>query len=207
MGFLKIENGKAVNVEDIPILPFDLFREELLDFVKTGYVVQHFAVYNENKNKDKDREAHAKIYSVLRNDDGLYVTSTIVGDFYESLTQSNIKFHMFEREIAEQFGIIPKNHPWFKPVRYHKNYSGKPDAFGNDYNKPIPGNYKFFEVEGEEIHQVAVGPVHAGIIEPGHFRFNCIGETILNLEIQHGYQHRGVEKQLLNCKESMIPLL
>ena len=55
----------------------------------------------------------------------------------------------------------------------------------------------FFQVEGEEIHEVAVGPVHAGIIEPGHFRFQCHGEEVLHLEISLGYQHRGVERSLV----------
>ncbi|WP_292460726.1 hydrogenase [Methanothermococcus sp.] len=218
MGLLKIENGVAVNIEDIPLLTFDEFKDKILKFTKTGYVVQHFAVpcygikgdttnnKNNNENNNKNKTSY-KIYTVLRNDGGLYVISTIVGNSYESLSQYDIKFHMFEREIAEQFGIVPKNHPWLKPVRYHKNYTGNPDVFGNDYTMPIPGNYPFYEVEGEEIHQVAVGPVHAGIIEPGHFRFNCIGETILNLEIQHGYQHRGIEKQLITCKKKILPPL
>jgi Ni,Fe-hydrogenase III large subunit len=55
----------------------------------------------------------------------------------------------------------------------------------------------FFQVKGEEVHEVAVGPVHAGIIEPGHFRFQCHGEDVLHLEISLGYQHRGVERALL----------
>ncbi len=50
---------------------------------------------------------------------------------------------------------------------------------------------------GDEIHEVAVGPVHAGIIEPGHFRFQCHGENVFHLEISLGYQHRGVERALL----------
>jgi len=54
----------------------------------------------------------------------------------------------------------------------------------------------FFQVKGCEIHEVAVGPVHAGIIEPGHFRFQCNGEEVLHLEIALGYQHRGVEEAL-----------
>ncbi len=54
--------------------------------------------------------------------------------------------------------------------------------------------YKFKEIEGEGVYQIPVGPVHAGIIEPGHFRFSVIGETIFNLEIRHGYKHRGLEK-------------
>ena len=71
-------------------------------------------------------------------------------------------------------------------VRYHANYRGVEDVFGNDYTEDIPGRYDYYSVSGDEIHEVAVGPVHAGVIEPGHFRFNCIGERVLNLEIQLG---------------------
>ena len=114
---------------------------------------------------------------------------------------------MFEREIAEQYGILPEGHPWLKMVRYHANYRGRPDLFGNNYAEEIPGNYDYYSVEGEEIHEVAVGPVHAGVIEPGHFRFNCIGERVLNLEIQLGYQHRGVEQMLVNAAAKRLPIL
>ena len=61
---------------------------------------------------------------------------------------------------------------------------------------PAIGDVEFFSVAGAEIHEVAVGPVHAGVIEPGHFRFNCHGERVLHLEISLGYQHRGVERAL-----------
>jgi Ni,Fe-hydrogenase III large subunit len=62
---------------------------------------------------------------------------------------------------------------------------------------PTIGVADFFQVCGEEVHEVAVGPVHAGIIEPGHFRFQCHGEDVLHLEISLGYQHRGVERAML----------
>ena len=55
----------------------------------------------------------------------------------------------------------------------------------------------FFHMQGEEIHEVAVGPVHAGVIEPGHFRFQCDGEHVFHLEISLGYQHRGIERALV----------
>jgi Ni,Fe-hydrogenase III large subunit len=60
----------------------------------------------------------------------------------------------------------------------------------------VVGVTDFFRVEGEEIHEVAVGPVHAGVIEPGHFRFQCHGEHVFHLEISLGYQHRGIEEAL-----------
>jgi Ni,Fe-hydrogenase III large subunit len=59
-----------------------------------------------------------------------------------------------------------------------------------------PAVGEFFQVAGGEIHEVSVGPVHAGVIEPGHFRFQCNGEEVLYLEIALGYQHRGIEEAL-----------
>jgi Ni,Fe-hydrogenase III large subunit len=103
----------------------------------------------------------------------------------------------FEREIAEQFGVHPVGHPWLKPLRYHGTDTGAPAPWGPfDPAQTIPGDYPFYRVDGEEVHEVAVGPVHAGIIEPGHFRFQCHGEDVLHLEIALGYQHRGVETLL-----------
>jgi Ni,Fe-hydrogenase III large subunit len=103
---------------------------------------------------------------------------------YPALTATHPQAHLFEREIWEQHGVIPAGHPWLKPVR-RTNAAGDAPAMG-----------EFFRVDGREIHEVAVGPVHAGIIEPGHFRFQCAGEEVIHLEIALGYQHRGVEETL-----------
>lgn len=101
---------------------------------------------------------------------------------YPSLTATHPQAHLFEREAWEQHGLQPEGHPWLKPVR---RGTGQAPASG-----------EFFRVDGREIHEVAVGPVHAGIIEPGHFRFQCNGEEVLHLEIALGYQHRGLEEAL-----------
>lgn len=196
---LKIENGIAINRASIPQVPYAQFFSTLSEFVKNqGFIVQFFAY--------KD-EGNYKLLAVVRNNE-LYVIGTQVSTSFQSLTRTaSEKFHMFEREIAEQFGLEPDGHPWLKMVRYHENYSGEEDVFGNDYSKEIPGNYLYFSVEGEAIHEVAVGPVHAGIIEPGHFRFQCAGEKVLHLEIQLGYQHRGIEKMLPNMPQKRFPII
>ena len=103
---------------------------------------------------------------------------------YASLTPEHPQAHLFEREVWEQTGVVPSGHPWLKPVR-------RAAASG-----VAPANGAFFRVEGREIHEVAVGPIHAGVIEPGHFRFQCNGEEVLHLEIALGYQHRGIEEAL-----------
>jgi Ni,Fe-hydrogenase III large subunit len=120
-------------------------------------------------------------------------------DRFESLTSECPQVHLFEREVAEQFGVRPEGHPWFKPVRFHASYRPGHDAWNRAKNKkgqPVPGVMDFYRVDGEEIHEVAVGPVHAGVIEPGHFRFQCHGEHVFHLEISLGYQHRGVERAM-----------
>jgi Ni,Fe-hydrogenase III large subunit len=101
---------------------------------------------------------------------------------YPSLTPAHPQAHLFEREIWEQHGLKPEGHPWLKPMRALRGGA--------------PANAEFFRVEGREVHEVAVGPVHAGVIEPGHFRFQCSGEEVLHLEIALGYQHRGIEGAL-----------
>ena len=196
--FMPIENGRAIARKLVPVLEFDRFRHQALDIVDGGgKVVQYFA-YPEN--------GGLRLLAVLRTD-RLLVAVCEAPPAYPALTAECEPFHMFEREIAEQYGIRPEGHPWLKMVRYHPNLSGREDAFGNDYGADIPGNYPYYSVAGEEIHEVAVGPVHAGVIEPGHFRFNCIGERVLHLEIQLGYQHRGVETLLPGADPRRWPII
>ena len=127
----------------------------------------------------------------------LELCRTRVAERYAALTPEAPQAHWFEREIAEQWGIVPERHPWLKPIRFHPSYSRR-DAWGREKGTQIePCVTDYYRVEGEEIHEVAVGPVHAGIIEPGHFRFQCHGEDVLHLEIELGYQHRGIEQALV----------
>ena len=99
-------------------------------------------------------------------------------------------------------GLVPSGHPWLKPIRFHRSYRPGQDAWSRTAAEIIepsvlPAGADFFRVEGSEVHEVAVGPVHAGVIEPGHFRFQCHGEHVFHLEISLGYQHRGVERALV----------
>lgn len=104
---------------------------------------------------------------------------------YHELTTELPALHCFERELHEQTGVRIAAHPWLKPIRYEGQEQSAMDA------------YPFYKIEGKEVHEVAVGPIHAGVIEPGSFRFMCLGEKVHHLEIHLGYQHRGVERRLL----------
>jgi Ni,Fe-hydrogenase III large subunit len=107
------------------------------------------------------------------------------GAGYQELTSRWPALHCFERELHEQTGLEMPGHPWLKPIRFEGR---EPSAMKA---------YPFYQVEGKEVHEVAVGPIHAGVIEPGSFRFMCLGEQVHHLEIHLGYQHRGVEPLLL----------
>ncbi|MBI4564217.1 MAG: hydrogenase [Planctomycetes bacterium] len=124
------------------------------------------------------------LYAVMSHglENALSIFATEVADAYPALTPECPPLHAFERELWERWGVRPEGHPWLKPVRWPAGGS--------------PGVTDYFHVRGEEVHEVAVGPVHAGIIEPGHFRFQCHGETVFHLEISLGYQQRGVERAM-----------
>lgn len=107
------------------------------------------------------------------------------GARYPSLTVRFASAQMPERELWEQTGLVPDGHPWLKPVRFEGDRQQRMDE------------YPFFTVRGHDVHEVGVGPIHASVIEPGHFRFMGHGERVAHLEIQLGYQHRGVEALLL----------
>lgn len=111
--------------------------------------------------------------------------STPIEHGYEALTRELPAAHCFERELNEQTGVRVAGHPWLKPIRFE----------GQD--QAAMASYPFHRIEGKEVHEVAVGPIHAGVIEPGSFRFSCFGEQVHHLEIHLGYQHRGVERRLL----------
>ncbi len=143
------------------------------------------------------RDEGVRLYAVLGHPGNglLEVFSTVVRDSFLSLSPIHPQLQLFERELAEQWRLKPQGHPWFKPVRFE---SPRRDGADLWENQPAAcGTADFFTIAGEEIHEVAVGPVHAGIIEPGHFRFQCHGETVYHLEISLGYQHRGVERALV----------
>lgn len=174
---LKIYNCGVNDFRSVPCLDVSEFRKSVIEQVNDGLRIAAFFAMPVDKGKHR-------LVCVLADDanGNLCLLSSEVSESYPSLTPECPQAHLFEREIAEQFSILPQGHPWLKPVRF-------PDS-------SLIGITDFFKIAGAEIHEVAVGPVHAGIIEPGHFRFQCNGENVFHLEISLGYQHRGVERAI-----------
>lgn len=102
----------------------------------------------------------------------------------------------YERELHDQFGIQIDGHPDPRPLVFHQNWpEGVHPLRGDSGHVPWEkGEYHFLKVDGVGVCEVPVGPVHAGIIEPGHFRFSVVGDTILHLELRHFYTHKGTER-------------
>ncbi|MFZ0693221.1 MAG: NADH-quinone oxidoreductase subunit C, partial [Alphaproteobacteria bacterium] len=98
-----------------------------------------------------------------------------------------------ERAAADLFGLVPEGSPDSRPWLDHGRW-GMAHPLGDRLPAGgAPRAYPFLTAEGEGLHQIPVGPVHAGIIEPGHFRFHANGETVVRLEERLGYVHKGIE--------------
>ncbi|MFA5069012.1 MAG: hydrogenase [Candidatus Omnitrophota bacterium] len=185
---LKTRICQPIDVNSIDCLAFKEFKDSVLDgFLKGFRAAAFFGLPADN--------GQVRLIMILACDRQGYlrILSTMVKDSYPCLTTQAPQVHLFEREIFEQLGVYPKGHPWLKPVRSHVPYQPQTvTAGGRDSLLGVD----FFKVQGMETHEVGVGPVHAGIIEPGHFRFQCHGEQVLHLEVLLGYQHRGIESML-----------
>lgn len=189
MDYLAIKNNQVVPLASIPVLEYEKFLEQNVTLLAEAsrHCVNYFGF---------PHRGNVNLICCIADDtEGtILVSSTQVVEkrTLPSLSAYLPAFHPFEREIHENHGIQYADHPWLKPLRFPFNRT--------DRQKTI-SNYPFFRIDSEELHEVGVGPIHAGIIEPGHFRFICNGEQILHLEIQLGFQHRGVEPLFLKKKK------
>ena len=119
---------------------------------------------------------------------------------FPSLTKKFVPAYRFERQMRSLMGVVPLGHPDSRPWIKHEDWPENvyPLRKSFDASKSISrakGEYQWIRAEGEGVYEIPVGPVHAGIIEPGHFRFQAVGEDILNLEEKLGYVHKGIEKR------------
>lgn len=179
-----VRNNQCISLQGIPVIPYDEFLG--LNTVLVADTDFHCVNYFGWKRDDRIR-----LFCCMASDtEGtIRVSSSEIsaetGISFPSFTARHLSFHCFERDLHEKFGVAYTDHPWLKPLRYP---TGRADRHST------MEHYPFYGIDNEALHEVGVGPVHAGVIEPGHFRFICNGEQILHLEIQLGYQHRGIEQ-------------
>lgn len=178
------DNFITIRNSDIKSISLYLFRDLDCDLssvvcLKTGeeFVIKYLYSYNEQ--------------------DYFFIIEQKVVQSFESLSKMIPALNWFEREIYDMFGLEPIGHPDFRPLSmYPENY---PNGFHPLVDKKPQddenyGDYKYKDLTSEGVYQILVGPIHAGVIEPGHFRFSMAGEPILQLEIRHFWKHRGIEK-------------
>ncbi len=188
MNYIKIKNGSAFPLQALPMLSYDEFSREAgaLMGEENVHCASYFATW-----LDENCILLLMVLADDKNQDLILLSSKVDDAFpaeLRSLTPEVPALHLFEREIMEEYPLVFTGHPWAKPVRYPFNRQNAGDTIYA---------YPFYNIDSEQLHLVGVGPVHAGIIEPGHFRFICDGEKVLHLEIQLGWQHRGVEHLML----------
>ena len=194
MEHIILKNGQSTEMKNIPVLEYPIFRKNILKLLEENSC--HCLNYYGYKKNDKCLHLLCCIGNDATSE--IYISSfeydLTEKKSLDSITREYFGMHIFEREISENFGIEFEGHPWNKPVRYSFDRFDKEKYFTN---------YPFYKMDSHELHEVGVGPIHAGIIEPGHFRFICNGEKVLHLEIHLGYQHRGIE-QLFLQKKSLL---
>jgi Ni,Fe-hydrogenase III large subunit len=149
---------------------------------------------------------NAVVHAAVLDGDAIAVLSFDCNEgAFPSLGQHHPPALRLERAIRDLWGLEPRGladtRPWLDHGRWG---SRSPVAggrtLGSDGNATTSGPYyRFLPAEGESLHEIPVGPVHAGIIEPGHFRFSANGETVVRLEARLGYVHKGIERLMIGA--------
>ncbi len=119
---------------------------------------------------------------------------------FPGLSKKFVAASRFERRMHSLMGVVPENlsdkRPWIKHEDWPQDVFPLRKSFdGCTKMARVKGDYDWVKADGEGVYEVPVGPVHAGIIEPGHFRFQAVGEDVINLEERLGYVHKGIEKR------------
>ena len=119
---------------------------------------------------------------------------------FPSINNKFVSAYRFERQMSSLMGVIPVGHPDPRPWIKHEDWPEDAWPLRKDFAPDtrmlrVKGEYRWIRAEGEGVYEIPVGPVHAGIIEPGHFRFQAVGEEVINLEERLGYVHKGIEKR------------
>lgn len=160
-------------------------------------------VASDERDRGADRFVVRYIFGKPRHDSLVIVESTISekSSQYESVAPILPAAAWAEREAFDLFGLRPLGHPDLRPLIHHEGWPDGVYPLRKDYElsqRPPASNQQKWSyplVEGAGVFEIPVGPIHAGVIEPGHFRFQVMGDSILHLEARLFYTHRGMEKR------------
>ncbi len=185
------------HTEPLPVTSDDLasvFGAHLADGFRLCMVVCH-----------EDETDFRVVYVLLRSSDDKRVELVLAvpkdDPQLPSLALLDYSVGRFEREIHDMYGITPVGHPLPRRLVRHGHWpAGWYPMLRKAHVTPQftedAGSFPFLEVEGDGVYEIPVGPVHAGMIEPGHFRFSVVGETILRMKARLWFVHRGIERLL-----------
>ena len=147
----------------------------------------------------RDRGASFSVHALLVTYEGLLVLDLALNDpSYPDLSTIFPAAHRMQRAIRDLYGLHAGSDArgWLRHGAWPQEAYPLRRDLSPDARLPAgDARYAFVRVEGDGVHEIAVGPVHAGIIEPGHFRFSIVGERVLRLEERLGYTHKGIEKR------------
>ncbi len=186
MSYLTVQNHRPFKLKDLSVLPVPEFESDVEKLLSGGCrMIGLFGLEQD--------QYPVTVVALLADPQSasIHIAGTVFTQSersYQSFANCFPQTNYFECELSENNGIVPLNHPWLRPVRKQDTVLG---------DQP----YSFYRLEGDEVHEVAVGPIHAGVIEPGHFRFQCHGESVYHLEINLGYQSRGIEKMMTGADD------
>lgn len=184
----------------------DEFKEACLYLSRTKKALLRLMFATDERQVDGTFKVYV-VFSIPGIDRFFIIFISLTDDLtFPSITKDIPAAHWYEREIRDMFGLIPKGHPDPRRLVFHDSFPEGSYPLRKDWKiseqelmewgegiiQKVP--YRFMEVEGEGVYEIPVGPVHAGIIEPGHFRFSSVGETIFFLEPRLFYTHKGTEK-------------
>jgi len=176
---LSVSNHQIFELKTIPILEYSIFYKQTLDLLKknNNHCIQ-YTIFKINQTE------HFIIFisECINNQIVTFASPYISNETYPCLSKENMGLFSFEQKL----------------VMYYNVHLQGLEMLEFDYIK----NNLLFHIQSEDLHEVGVGPIHAGIIEPGHFRFICNGEDIYNLEIKLNYQHRNVISNFLKIEDN-----
>jgi len=197
----KIQNTRINNANEIY---FDIAHEDLVEIAYHIYETLKYPLVTIVATDERKMNKNYHIRYFFSDDKrNQYIVLQIkineANLSFPSITPHIHEASWYEREIKDMFGLIPTGHPNPKRITMHENWPADIYPLRKNFywNARVPvahEKYDFYRMEGEGVFEIPVGPVHAGIIEPGHFRFSVAGERVLYLEPRLYYKHKGTEK-------------